>query len=299
MKFRRWSAGALLLLMLPVQPVLAASATPLTSQNMTVSPTQINPELAPGSMSQGQVSVINDGDKGYDFTVSATPYHVTGEDYDQSFQIIPGAINAATWFTVPKQTYHLEPHQSQVVPYTLTVPAGTQGGGYYATLFYQTSPKPSDSSGVQRQQRIGVVAYVRVKGDLVEKGSLASFDVDTFQPGNPVAAILRLKNDGNVHYSAEIQLRVTDIFGGQKAKVQVTREVLPGTIRRFDLHWDKSPPLGIFRVGGNVSMLGRNEVLPQHYILVLSPVAFFVLLGLFCLVALSGLWWWRGRQLGR
>jgi hypothetical protein len=299
MKLRRWPAAlaAVFLLLAPAPAIFAAAATPLTSQNMTVSPTQIKPELDPGVTATGQISVINDGDKAYDFTASATPYHVSGEDYDQSFQVIPGAINAATWFTVPKQTYHLEPHATQIVPYSLAVPKNAQAGGYYAVLFFQTVPKPTESSGVQRQQRVGVVSYIKVKGATTEKGSVSSFEVDTFQPGKPVTALLRLRNDGNVHYTADINLRATDVFGAEKAKVQVTREVLPGTIRRFDLHWDKSPALGLFKLGGNVNMLGRNEALPSHYVLVISPVAFFILLGAFCLVAISGLWWWRGRRL--
>ncbi len=294
---RRISLWILLLLVGSVVGwAVAHAATPAARENMTASPTRIKAELEAGSSVTGQVLIINDGDTDYDFRVYTAPYRVSGEDYDPHFVTEPGAVDPSRWIQVPSQVYHVTANQRQAVPYTITVPAGTDSGGYYATVFYETIPKPAAGSGVQSRQRIGVVAYLGVAGGLRRQGSIVSFASHWLQKGQPLAATLRLRNDGNVHYSGNVNFKVTDLLGQTKADVVVSREVLPGTVRRFVLHWDRTPPLGLFRVGGSVELVGRTEPLPAHYVLVLSPLAFWISLGVACALAISALVWWLIRR---
>jgi hypothetical protein len=277
-----------------VSPVRAA--TPAVAENMTVSPTQLRLELSPGATTSGHITVINDSDSTYDFKAYAAAYRVAGEGYTPSFRSEPGGSDASGWVKLGAQTYHIEPRQSLTVPYTITVPAGLGGGGYYATLFYETIPKPSGGSGVQSKTRVGVVAYLKIRGEVVERGSLESFTARFLQKGTPVMATLRLGNQGNVHYPADVTMRATDVFGQTKTELRVNREVLPGTIRRFDLAWERAPVFGLFRLGGSVDMLGRTESLPGQYVLILAPVAFWSLLGALALLAIVAWWWWLGRR---
>ncbi len=292
-----WLAASLSLLGL-MWTGTAIAATPAATENMTVSPTRVKAELAPGTTKQGEVTLINDGDTDYDFKVYTAPYRVTGEDYHPQFVTEPGGPDVARWVQVPPTTFHMEPRQSLKIPYTVAVPAGTPSGGYYATLFYETVPKPSAGSGVQSKERIGVVTYIRVPGALREAGGIASFTARLFQKGDPVRATLRLSNTGNVHYTADVRLVATDLFGQRKADIQVSREVLPGTVRRFELAWERTPPLGLFRLGGTVGLLGRSEPLPAQYVLVLEPIAAWLMLGALVALAIIGLWGWLVRRRG-
>lgn len=290
---RQSSFLAVLAVMIPLSA--ARAATP-NGENITASPTQISADLQPGATIKGASTIINDGDQAYSFKAYAAPYKVTGENYDQSFNKAAGATDASDWIHVDARIMHLEPHQSMSVPYTITVPTGTGGGGYYGTIFYETLPKQVAGSGVATTRRVGSVVYMRVDGEIIERGSIESFIVGFFQAGAPVPVDLRLRNDGNVHYSADITQRIVDVFGHTKYELHVSRKVLPQTTRRFDLSWQRAPSFGLFRVGGSVTMLDRTEQLPWHYILIVSPVAFVsAVAGLLVIVGLL-VWWLRGRR---
>lgn len=267
-----------------------------TGQNITVSPTQVVLNLPAGASAGGVATLINDGDQPYDFIAYSKPYRVTGEDYNQLFTASPGVTDISGWISQPTATIHIAPHQTTTIPYKITVPAGTAGGGYYGVMFYQSLPKPVAGTGVMSQQRIGIVVYLRVEGQDVQKGRVESFSVSFLQPGAPVTATLRLSNEGNVHYDAAITEHVTDVFGNAKADISLTRFILPGTIRRIGIDWAKAPAFGLFRVNGVVQIFGQPTVLPSRYVLVLSANAFVVASGVILLLVVMTVWWWLGRR---
>jgi len=275
---------------------LALAAPRPKGQNITASPTQITPEISPGASTSGIATIMNDGDQAYDFKAYVTPYHVSGESYDQSFGPGTGTLDASRWVTLPARTFHIEPSATLTVPYSITVPAGIGGGGYYAVMFFESLPKAVVSSGVASRQRVGIVVYLRVNGAITERGRIESFTVPFIQPGPPLTATLRLGNQGNIHYAADITAHVTDLFGRPKADIHLVREVLPGTTRRIVLSWDKAPSFGLFRVDGSVNMLGRVEVLSGKYVLVLSVAAFLAMAAAFLLLIILAVWWRLGRR---
>jgi hypothetical protein len=268
-------------------------------QNLTISPTQIDTTLSPGGVGDGDITVINDGADAYDYTVYATPYHVSGEGYTRSFSASPTTGDVSAWLTLPKGLQHLDPHGTGKVPYSLRVPAGAGGGGYYGAIFVEMQPRPVVGSGVVTKQRVGVIVYLRVDGGVKESGRLASFMMDFWQFEAPVKAQARMSNDGNVHFKAKISEHIDDLFGTTKASIALEREILPGTTRRLDLIWDHPPDLGLFWVNGTATFLNRTEALGGHSLLVISTRA-AVALGLIMLVLLiSIVWWARGRRAAR
>jgi hypothetical protein len=292
---RLWLAGLIAAALAATAPPAARAAVAPSGENITASPTQIKLDLAPGTTASGIATVINDGDRAYDFKAYATPYHVAGEDYDPSFTTTSGQ-DASHWIRLTDQTLHLLPHQTTTVPYTVTVPAGTGGGGYYAAMFFETLPRAIAGSGVMSKQRVGMVVYLRIAGAITEHGTIESFTVSPLQKGPPVTAALRLGNQGNVHYTADITEHITDLLGHPKADIHVVREVLPHTTRRFVLAWDKAPLFGLFRINGAVNLLGRTETLPTHYVLVLSAAAFLGMAAALLLLIVLAVWWWVGHS---
>jgi len=285
---------ALMAAIAPAAPALALTAP--AGQNITVSPTQIELDLPAGRSVSGVATIINDGDQPYDFIAYSKPYRVTGEDYDQLFTAAPGSLNPVSWITLPATPTHIAPHQTVTIPYRITVPVGTAGGGYYAVMFYQSLPKPLAGTGVMSQQRIGIIVYLRVDGHNIQKGRLESFTASFLQPGPPLTAILRLSNRGNIHYDAAITEHVSDVFGNAKADISLTRVVLPGTIRRINIDWRQAPAFGLFRVNGVVQIFGHPTVLSTRYVLVLSAGAFVAVSAAILVVVILAVWWWLGRR---
>ena len=266
-------------------------------ENITASPTTVNESLNAGASQSGQLTIVNDGDTSYDFKVYATPFNVSGEDYQQSFSLAPNETDISRWFSFSRTTYHMEPHQRLQISYTVKIPAGAAAGGYYATVFAETVPSASDDPGIRSHKRVGTIFYLKVNGAVVEKGSLVDFVTNFWQPGAPLTATTRLRNDGNVHYQADINVTVTDLFGRPKAKLSTSKQILPKTIRRIEFSWDKAPGFGLFKVTGNAVFLGQSQTFPTHYVLMMSATSFVVLF--IVLLILGGLLYMSRRNVRR
>ena len=259
------------------------------AQNITVSPTSIEQAVDAGKSVSGTIAVIDDGDTAYTATVYATPYGVSGEDYNQSYQLQPGFSDASKWFHFDKTSYSLQPHQNISIPYTIKVPAGTGPGGYYSVIFAEAQPQAATSSGVTVRKRVGTIVYLRVNGAVSEEGRVVSWEVAAWQTEASIKGAVRLENKGNIHYSADVQMTVTDLFGRTKAQISTTRFVLPQTIRRVELTWPNAPGFGLFKVSGTASFLQQHEALPVRYVLIMSQTAFLGVVA--AILALIGLAW--------
>jgi len=247
------------------------------TQNITLSPTSVDVTLDPGSINKGSVEIINTGDSAFAFRTYVTPYHVTGEEYQQEFTPLPGAPDVTKWITVNSSLSSLVPGKLTEIPYTITVPKGTPAGGYYAVLFAETKAPPA-KNGVIVTDRVGEIFYITVSGALTQKGQVASWTTKYFQKP-PLSASLRLENSGSTHYLATVQVRVKDIFGSSKFTFNTKKQVLPQTIRRIDISWPKTPSFGLFKVAGTATFLDQTHQLPTHYVLVMSSTVRLIFIG--------------------
>lgn len=273
--------------------LMPAAAWGAEVNSITASPTNKRIEVAAGATSAGTIKVMNSGQTDFDFTLYADPYSVKGEDYDQSFILQPEMVDVSKWFVLRQTRYQLQAGKELAVPYELRVPAGVRPGGYYAVLFAETSA--TGEGNIKSKKRVGIIFYITVTGSLVHKASVASFAVPSIQMRPPLETVLRMKNEGNVHYDAEVRLNVKDIFGNTKSVLSVDKVILPQTIRKLPLSWDKAPEFGLFRVDGTVKYDGKTEQLPAKYTLMFSSTAFLV--AFLALVALLGyLYFSRGRR---
>lgn len=254
------AVGAALALLIPIK----AQAV----QSITVTPTAIDKEVAAGTTIAGTTQVLNQAETAFNFNVYAAPYSVSGEDYDPSFVPIPGATNVASWIKLKAAKTRIEPYSLSDVNYQISVPAATKPGSYYGVIFAETESQV-DGTGVVARKRVGTVMYIRVPGDVVQEGRVISWNVPWFQAPNLTQSI-RIENTGTVHYAATIQTTIKDLFGSTKLTYKQQRNILPEKIRRVVIDWEKTPPLGIFKVSGSVTILDQVTPLPDRYVLVMS-----------------------------
>lgn len=257
-------------------PALAAPAP--AGSNLLATPTNVQLDLDAGSTATGTAAIVDDGTAQLDFKTSVAPYNVSGEDYNQSFFLKPQQTDVSKWITLKQTNYHLEPHQRVDMAYKVAIPAGVAPGGYYAVLLAETKPQAIGGTGVATTKRVGIIFYLRVNGAVDEQGNVESFKSDWWQTAPPLVADLRLGNHGNVHYLGDIKMVITDLFGKKKAEIDSTHQVLPQTIRHLQLRWEQAPTFGLFKVGGTVNIFGRQEDLPNHYVLMMAQGPFFAML---------------------
>jgi len=247
---------------------LSTGAASAAAQVITMTPTSVSPVIDPGSEFKSSFSVINQGKSSYKYIVYAAPYSVKGEDYTPDFTVLPTAPNITSWFNFSSPGGTIAPGQTDSINYTITVPENTQAGGYYAAVFAETQfPKAANS--ITLNERVGELFYIQVTGPVVKKAELLTWTSNIFQDP-PLTSIIRLQNDGSIHYAANITYKITDVIGQTKYSLSTQKELLPQTIRKVTIPWPKTPSIGLFKVSGNVKMLNQNHQLSTKWVLVMS-----------------------------
>lgn len=270
-----------------VAAALLVSAVPAAAapQVITLTPTSLDRVIQPGTTYNGSFKILNQGEGGYTFHVYAGPYSVHSEDYAPDFTTpLPGAPDVAKWFKFSTTSLHIEPGQSSTVNYSISMPASTPPGGYYAAAFAETKLPPKANS-IVLNERVGEIFYLQAAGPVAQSGSLLTWQSGLFQKP-PLTSTLRLKNTGSVHYRATINLNVQDVFGNDKYKLKTVKEVLPQTIRKVTLPWQKTPSIGLFKVKGSVNFLDQQKTLPTRWVLVMSVPVRLVLAAILIAIVL-------------
>jgi hypothetical protein len=272
-------AGLLACLSIPTVAAFAASPSDAVIESIVMSPVSKHYEINAGASTSDTFKIINDGRVGYDFVVYARPYSVSSESYQPDFISKPQNADAYKWVQFDKPSYHIEPGQTIEVPYTVRVPKGSTPGGHYGVLFAETQPS-GDTQGnvVKRTKRVGAILYMTVKGDVRTGGTLKSVDVPFFQFNRPLTTAQRVKNNGNVDFTATTNMGVYDIFGGEKFKTAREYPVLPSTTRRAAVEWPNASWIGFYRVELTTSFLDTKSS-STHYVL-LVPLWVYLTLAL-------------------
>lgn len=251
--------------------IASGTATASVSNKvLTLTPTATHLRIDPGASASGELQVLNQGDEQYTVRVYTAPYSVRGEDYTPDFSPLPGKPKVSDWITLSASHGNITKGQTLTVRYQVRVPSGTAPGGYYAVAFVE-SKNGENKAGVTINQRLGEIFYICVNGTVQENTSIRNWS-SPFLQAQPLTASLRLQNTGGVHTTVTASLQVTDLFNHTKHKLTTQKEVLPQTVRRLPLTWQKTPPLGLFKVSGTVELQGKTQQLPTKYVLVASPL---------------------------
>jgi hypothetical protein len=268
---------------------VTASTAHAASGGLTISPTSVDIKVAPGDSYKGNMLVINQGELDIKYKVYATPYSVSGEEYKPFFTPIKGAIDITKWFTFGSTGNTIKIGNQDTIPFTVSVPKGTGAGSYYGTVFAETEDK--GSSGVITHKRVGMVVYLRVTGDAVEKGSIDTWDVPWLQEA-PFKASVKVANEGSVHFQSKVKVTISDLFGSKKFSYERDPEIIPQKLRSIPITWDNGATFGFFKVDGEVAYLGKTEKLPTRLVFIANTpmrvLSIGMLLAFVILVFLGG-----------
>jgi hypothetical protein len=244
---------------------------PLPSTWIQISPVSSRLDLSPGQQHDGTIKVVNVGADSFDFKVYANAYGVTDLDYEPVFGETGTYSRLADWISFEKTEYQaLEPNQTLEVPYTITVPEDSPGGGQYAVIFAETkNPENQNISGaaISTVSRVGSLVFANLGGDARSVGELVSFEQPFWQSG-PVKSETIIKNSGNVDFVTHQEFTVSTLFGKEVYSNSADKFVLPETSRRLTQEWAETPAIGLFMVANQVDFLSGGQINDSKLVLV-------------------------------
>lgn len=237
MKSRTYILAAVLLLSGFLTAVPSASA-------LTISPVKVEVTGEAGQTLRGELELLNEQQGTKVFYSSFENFEPSGDTGSPKF--VGGATGLATWLqTEPSVT--VATGETVKVPYTITIPADAEAGGYFAAIFWgEQDPTVAAAGEVAIGGKLGVLILLRVAGDIVENAGISEFviqDGSRIQTGTPISFTYRFSNSGGDRVVPLGDITISNMFGGETAAISANStegSVLPNSARRFQAVWGDS-----------------------------------------------------------
>lgn len=243
----------------------AAAQTPATApavgQALEIAPPVLNIKGDPGETVKAQISLRDVSPTKLLVKNEINDFTAAGEDGTPKILIEPGETSPysiKSWIS-PLPEITLKPKEVQQLTVNVTIPKNAAPGGYYGVIRFTARAPELKETGVSLSASLGTLVLLRVNGVASESMEVAEFyTADGTKPAGffesaPVQFYERIKNLGNIHEQPRGQITIKDMFGQKLANLNVNlenRNVLPGTIRKFDQPLDQT-------VIGNKILFGR------------------------------------------
>jgi hypothetical protein len=295
-----------LLTVLIFATLLAPQALFAAGLSISVTPTLFEMSAIPLQAWSSSIKVINNNEQDltvYASVVNFAPQGETGQGkFLPVFEEFTEGKTLAEWITVSEEAYVIPRESSMAVPLTVNIPEDASPGGHYAAIMIGTRPLDSEkTTQVKTSQIVTSLFFVRVAGDVIEKGVVRTFRVeDSFVESPEVDFQVRFENKGNVHLQPQGDIEITNMWGKERGIVPINHQthfgnVLPESIREFNFTWKGEQ--SITDIGRYKAVLTlaygqdvRNFVTQSTFFWVIPVKAVLIVLGSLAAIILLFTW---------
>ena len=216
---------------------------PSESRAVTVGPAKIEYKTDPGDTISGTIFILNEGQKEQTFYAAFEKF----TEVDGQKKFLPTEESElANWFKMEKSAT-LKAGEQKEIPFTIEVPKNAPPGGHFAVIWWGTAPP--DAKQVAIVTRAGILVFLRVSGDVNEKGEVVEFSLSGekfFVFKLPEDFIVNFKNQGNTYLKPRGELTIKNIFGSAIASFKINskeRIIFPENTQLLDVakKFDKPP----------------------------------------------------------
>ncbi len=242
-----------------------------STKGLALSPLREEIAITPGTTQKKTLSLTNSSDQPMNIQLSAEVFSVVNHEYRYSFDEDDAV---ARWVRFGETELQLQPQERRSIAYEVAVPIGTEPGGAYISIF-ATNDTDQEPSAITLRQRIGLLLYITVEGEVTRSGSLLSLTAPWIV-GSEAQWSATLQNTGSAHFRSRHEVVVHDVFGGEVARATGEALVLPGTVRRVTeplpvLAWP-----GIYRLDYSIG-LGDQPAYTDSRLIVVAPLWIWLL----------------------
>ena len=304
---RKYTIRAILLTLgfFLASPALAASVEVMkdvpVDGGFPVGPTSFTLELLPGQSAKRSIQVDDRSGREKVYKVEVEDF-VGSSDFSGGVELMgpqEGKYSAKSWFKPELTTFTLQHGEREHFDVNITVPLDADAGDHYAAVLVrkptdatdsQQSTSDSTQSNVKIDSRVGVLFYVRVKGDVKQEGELSFFKTDKpWYEKAPVKFALAFKNLGSVHFRPTGTIEIFDMFGKSMESMDVKPAiVLRDSSRESDFVWNHDRLFGRYQAKLTTDLgTGQPKIERSIYFWVIPwKIVLAVLLGFIVLISL-------------
>ncbi len=272
------------------------------SSTVTVSPMTQKIILTPGESYEGSIKVSNPNSAKYnlDYSVHIGSFsqHSDADSKDDYGTVDTEVVSAYNqmmdWIVLGRESGSVVPNYTEVIPFTINVPADAPAGGQYATIIVRDETDHAQDNGgnvsIQSIAQIASIIYAEVTGETRNEGAILENNMPSFLMNNTLEATSMVQNNGNVHTDAEYVLQVWPLFSDEEI---CTNEedpakslVMPET-EKYHAESCTLPMAGIFRAKQTVKIFGETSIVEKTIIVCPLWLLFIIIFAIAAIIIYS------------
>ncbi len=257
---------------------------------VSVSPAIIDLRVNPGTSSTSEITIFNLGDVPMPVSLQSSSFTPVTEFNAMDFAV----LDASNWISLDSSDLILHPSENRKIKLTISVPNDAEPGGHYATLYVQPRVLEQNQNFKETfvNARLGVLVFVTVLGNIDEKASLSSHQIDKYSSFGPEELSISITNEGNVHVLPKSNIKLTNMFGAVVDEIPIPPNILlPGETKNIPIPIDELflwP--GVYMA--DIGFLYGNSNLPSYIekeIIYVFPISYLFALVIVLTVIFYGL----------
>ena len=130
------------------------------------------------------------------------------------------------WIKVNPQDFRLNAKEVKMIRYTISIPDGTETGGYHASVSFENVPLTTDDPASSRMMFTGKIAaavYIKV-GDIQPNGEIHDLIYHAEEKKEEIW--LMVKNTSRTHFRVKGSIKLTRASDGKSLTIDIPNEVV-------------------------------------------------------------------------
>ncbi len=270
----------------------------VNATNISLTPVSKILQIASGSVYDNTFTVNNEGSRDLEIEVFAAPYSYIYSEESDSYQLGFNNQNSFTqlsrWITFKGEdgsydkNIHLTlaPNSKKDIEFRISTPGSIPAGGQYAVIFARTMNGVASANGIKTEASPGMVVYGRsTEGETIISAEVSGLTIeqsitDGEKNRNNINAYAKVKNTGNVDFTAVGKLVVDGILGGGHYETETGGRVsvIPETELIVSDEWRETPGFGIFKVTWTVEAADKTETTEKIIVINVIPVIILIII---------------------
>ncbi|MFH1170823.1 MAG: hypothetical protein V1704_04665 [Candidatus Vogelbacteria bacterium] len=271
----------ILILALLIGSVQLTKGAEKPNELITVAPSKLEITADPGETIDREFTIANYSDQSLNLTLQFENFSdILAEDLPPIFSLGP-------YLSAPKRDFTLDLHDQIIVPIKITLPADISPGGFYGTPVFSITSATGATTSTRVVTRLAPLIFLRVKGEMVEAGSLLDFNLLGRRwrfSSTPPTFYLTYQNTGNIYLNPYGAIELKNKISGIKTNISIDPWfVLPGATRIREISAPNSPAGGLL-TGWYQARLALNRGFGDQVdtriinFVVVSPLVFGVII---------------------
>lgn len=260
---------------------------------LSIQPVKVSHTIEKGKQVSGKILLTNASDETINVDVTVEDFVPAANTTDIQFVgRAEGLTTVRDWITlnIPEQ-FIFKKNESKEITYTIKAPDNAEPGSHFGVAFFKAT-KIDDTGQLKVGTRVGMLIFITVPGNFLQKGEILDFNSPWFVPKGPVNFTVKFKNTGTVHYEPKGIITITNLFGKKVSDIPIEGQiVLPTGVRDLKAQWNTGNNLLLGRYGARVNIMdGEGNIIttraiafyafPIWYVFIsvlIAVLAFFVL----------------------